>query len=197
MADALKRPALTMPPEESAALVAAYQAASVILEYGTGGSTLIAADLPGRQVFSVESSNDWLARMRAWFVANPPQADVTLHHGDIGKTRDWGYPANGMSIGKWASYPISVWDRADFVQPDTVLIDGRFRPACFYTTALRISRPVKVLWDDYIDRPQYHHVERIAGPPRMTGRMAAFDLQPMSLSPASMAVVIGSYFRPG
>jgi SAM-dependent methyltransferase len=197
MADATQRPVLTMPPEESALLTAAYQAASVILEYGTGGSTLVAADLPGRAVFSVESSADWLARMRGWFAANPPKARVHLHHGDIGKTRDWGYPLDNKQVFKWAAYPISIWDQADFQHPDVVLIDGRFRTACFYTTALRITRPVRVLWDDYAARPNYHQVEEIVGPPRMTGRMAEFDLHPMEFSPAHMALTVGAFLRPG
>ena len=196
MADAMKRPVLTMPPEESAALVAAYRAASVILEYGTGGSTLVAADLPGREVFSVESSADWLDRMRDWFRANPPSARVHLHHGDIGKTRDWGYPADNKHVSKWPSYPVSVWDRDDFRHPDLVLIDGRFRLACALTTLFRITQPVTVLMDDYIDRPPYARIERLVGAPQLTGRMARFTFTPQPMPPADMGWIMAAYASP-
>ena len=168
MADAPERPTLTLPPEESAALTAAYQGAGVILEYGTGGSTVLAADL-ARVVFSVESAPGWLTMMQGWFHANPPKAALHLHHGDIGKTRAWGYPADNKQVARWSNYPVSVWDRPDFQHPDVVLIDGRFRVACLYTTLLRITRPVHVLWDDYIDRPAYHKVEAMVGAPAWWG----------------------------
>jgi len=196
MADAPERPTLTLPPEESAALTAAYQGAGVILEYGTGGSTVLAADL-ARVVFSVESAPGWLTMMQGWFHANPPKAALHLHHGDIGKTRAWGYPADNKQVARWSNYPVSVWDRPDFQHPDVVLIDGRFRVACLYTTLLRITRPVHVLWDDYIDRPAYHKVEAMVGAPRMVGRMAQFDLVPTALDPARMAGVIEAFLRPG
>lgn len=197
MAEDIARPKLTLPPEESAALIAAYEAAGVILEYGTGGSTVVAAELPGRQVFSVESSVEWLAMMDGWFKANPPSARLYLHHGDIGKTRQWGFPADNKQVANWSNYPISVWDRADFLHPDVVLIDGRFRVACLYTTLLRIKRPVTVLWDDYADRPAYHRVEAVVGVPQMTGRMATFVLTPAAFVPERMAATIEAFLRPG
>lgn len=196
MADLIKRPTPSLPPEEAAALIAAYQGAGVILEYGTGGSTVIAADL-ARVVFSVESSTDHIAGMAEWFLQNLPKADVHLHHGDIGKTRQLGFPADNKQVAKWSNYPISVWDRADFQHPDVVLIDGRFRVACLYTTLLRITRPVRVLWDDYAGRPAYHKVEVMLGAPQMVGRMAIFDLTPTAFAPQLMAGVIEAFLRPG
>lgn len=196
MADPFQRPALALPSEEAAALIAAYQGAGVILEYGTGGSTVVAADL-GRVVFSVESSADLIGRMAKWFVQHLPKADVHLHHGDIGKTRQLGFPADNKNVAKWPNYPISVWDRVDFQHPDVVLLDGRFRVACLYTTLLRITRPVRVLWDDYAGRPAYHQVEAAIGAPQMVGRMAVFDLKPTAFAPLQMAGVIEAFLRPG
>lgn len=42
-----------MPPAEAEALRMAYEEAEVILEYGSGGSTVVAAELPGKHVTSV------------------------------------------------------------------------------------------------------------------------------------------------
>ena len=60
-----------------------------------------------------------------------------------------------------------------------ILIDGRFRIACFVTAYLRATKPIIVLFDDYLDRPHYHVIERLLAPTEFVGRMARFDLQPM------------------
>ena len=52
------RPTLTLPEAEAALITAAYDKAEVILEYGSGGSTVLAADL-GKKVVAVESDRDW------------------------------------------------------------------------------------------------------------------------------------------
>ena len=196
MAEVTQRPILTLPPEESAALTSAYQAASVILEYGTGGSTVVAADLPGRDVFSVESAAPWLKMMEGWFAKNPPLARLHLHHGHIGKTRKWGFPLDNSRVAHWASYPISVWDREDFVQPDVVLIDGRFRLACALTTLFRTTKPVTVLIDDYIDRAPYTQIEHLVGAPQMIGRMARFTFAPQPMPPAHIGWIMAAFASP-
>jgi hypothetical protein len=189
-------PVLTLPPDEAAALRAAYEGAQVILEYGSGGSTVVAAGLPGRRVFAVESSAPWIAKMEAWFAGNPPVAKVTLHHGNVGKTKDWGFPADAKMAGRWSAYPVSVWDRPDFHHPDVVLIDGRFRLACALTVLFRITRPVQVLIDDYIDRPSYKKIETLVGPPDMAGRMARFQFTPMAMPPAEMQWIMAAFANP-
>ena len=188
-------PALTLPAAEAEGVRAAYGAAGVILEYGSGGSTALAAGLPGKTVFSVESDADWAAGLAAWFSAHPPAAEVVIHHVDVGPTGKWGTPVGNAAAARFHTYPISVWDRPDFRHPDVVLVDGRFRAACFLTTAFRIARPVTLLWDDYADRPAYHEVERIARPVAMHGRMARFDLMPTPVPAADLAWVIDQFTR--
>jgi hypothetical protein len=76
-----------------------------------------------------------------------------------------------------------------------VLIDGRFRAACFLTVLLRIERPVAVYWDDYASRPAYHDVERYARPAEVVGRMARFDLSPMTMPPRDLTCVMDVFTR--
>ena len=189
-------PVLTLPAEESAALAQAYAGAGVILEYGSGGSTVMAGALPGKHVVSVESDAAWATGMRAWFAANPPLSPVRLHHADIGPTRDWGYPDDLRSHRKWAAYPVEIWDEPGFVAPDVVLIDGRFRLACFLTVLLRSPHPVTVLWDDYADRPHYHRAETLAAPLAMVGRMARFQITPHPLPPGALRLLADSFLDP-
>ena len=186
----------TMPPEAIAELTQAYQAASVILEYGSGGSTRLAAQLPGKTVFSVESDLDWLRDMKAWLDAEARAATVHLHHADIGPTGKWGIPTDEKSFRKWPGYPNVVWDRPDFIHPDVVLVDGRFRLACMLTVLARITRPTVMLVDDYAMRPAYHRFESLQKPRRFADRMARFDLTPQALPGAALPWIVDAYLRP-
>ncbi len=193
---AISRPRLTMPRAEAAALRAAYAEARVVLEYGSGGSTLVAAKGAGRVVFSVESDPAWAAMMGDWFASNPPAGKVNLHPVDIGPTKDWGRPADASGAAHWPDYAFSVWEREDFRHPDVVLIDGRFRVACFVATAIGIRRPVTVLFDDYARRAPYHRVERIAAPAGRVGRMALFDLTPGLVADPTADWIMDSFAQP-
>lgn len=190
------RPELTLPEAEAALLAETYAAGRVILEYGSGGSTVLAGEMAGKTVTSVESDWAWVVRMRAWFVDHPPVSPVRVHHAAIGPTRDWGYPKTPRNHIRWAAYPVEIWDEADFSAPDVVLIDGRFRMACLLTVLLKATRPVTVLWDDYADRPHYHRVEELVQPALLAGRMARFDLTPTPLPPAALRLLADSYLDP-
>ncbi len=192
---AVDRPVITLPPEEEAAVRSYYAQAQVILEYGSGGSTVIAAELPGKTIFSVESDVKWLGGMKSYFAANPPASLPLMHHGKIGRTKAWGFPQSEEHFRKWPGYPLSIWDLPEFVHPDVVLIDGRFRAACFLTTLFRCTRPLTLLWDDYIDRPAYHEVESLLKPVEMIGRMARFDVVPMPIPADRLLWVIQTYLR--
>lgn len=196
MHDTLEAPKLTLPPEEAAAVAAAFAAARVILEYGSGGSTVLAAENARAKVFSVESDAAWVEKLRGWFSSHPAKAQLVLHHADIGPTKDWGMPVNNRRVAQWAGYPNSVWDLPGFVQPDTVLIDGRFRLACFVTVLLRSTGPMRLFWDDYTDRPIYHRAEKLAKPLRFHGRMAEFEITPQALAPADLGWVAEAFATP-
>ncbi len=169
---------LTLPPTEEACVHDHYGRAGVILEYGSGGSTVLGASLPNKLVFSVESDRDWAVRLQAEIdKANPPSSAI-LWYVDIGPTGAWGRPLHDQAWQRFHNYPFSIWDQTFFRHPDVVLIDGRFRQACFAAVCLKITRPVTVLFDDYLNRERYHRVEILARPLEMAGRMAVFYLQP-------------------
>lgn len=189
-------PKPAMPPAEAEALRSAYAAAEVVLEYGAGGSTLMGAEGAGKVLFSVESDPAWVARLQDRFAANPPAARVHLHHVDIGPTQGWGQPADDSHWRNWASYPFSVWDRSDFRHPDVVLIDGRFRVACFMAVLASIDRPVTLLFDDYVNRPAYHFVERLVPPVGTIGRMALFEIEPRPLPRQALRWITESIAQP-
>lgn len=182
---AIDEPVLTLPPAEAGAVRAAYEAAEVILEYGSGGSTVMAARMAGKHVTSVESDGDWAEMMRTWLKQNPTASKVEIVHGDIGPTGDWGYPKKTDNYQAFPAYIFKPWQRRGFRQPDVVLVDGRFRAGCMLAVAALTRAPVTLLVDDYIDRAFYHRAEEIIGAPdEMIGRMARFSLKPRDTLPA-------------
>ncbi|MFD1880865.1 hypothetical protein [Paracoccus pacificus] len=177
------RPELTFPAGVAEWVKDHYRAAPVILEYGSGGSTVMAAEMPGKTIFTVESDKGWLDNLQACLDRLAPPSVPHLHWADVGPTMAWGRPRNEANWRLFHRYPLSVWDRPDFVTPDLVLIDGRFRAACFATVLFRAEKPVTVLFDDYTDRTEYHLVEEWAKPVETRGRMARFQLEPRRLTP--------------
>lgn len=90
---------------------------------------------------------------------------------DLGELKEWGTPKNYDFDHKFSEYTESLWDENS---PELVLIDGRFRVCCFLTTLIRAGEGTKVIFDDYVDRPHYHIVERFINPTEYCGRQALF-----------------------
>ena len=188
----IQRPELTLPEAEAALLRAAYSRAEVILEYGSGGSTVMAAEMPGKTVYSVESDRDWAAMMLGWFADNPPVAgsEVDVIWCDIGATKEWGHPVDHSEWRRFARYPLDIWSQKGFRQPQVVLVDGRFRQGCALACAFMSKAPLELYFDDYVQRKHYHKVEDILGPPEITGRMAYWKVTPQAIPPERLAWII-------
>lgn len=198
MTDALTRPELTLPEDEAAALRDAYAHAQVILEYGSGGSTVMAAEMPGKTVFSVESDKDWAQMMRRWLRAHLPAegTQVDIIWSDIGPTKAWGHPSDDSEWRRWPRYALEVWQLPEFRQPDVVLVDGRFRVGCALAACHLSQKPVELFFDDYTNRPHYHKVEDTLGPPTIIGRMAQFHVTPQPIPPQRLLPLVNAFLRP-
>ena len=192
----IERPQLTFPEEVGAWVRDQYDAANVILEYGSGGSTVMASEMTGKRIFSVESDKRWCGMMQDYFDHAGMQSPVTMHYGDIGRVGKWGRPQSDKSWRAYHRYPNSVWDLDTFEAPDLVLVDGRFRAACFVTTMLRTEKPLTLLFDDYVGRQQYMRVERWFKPAEIRGRMARFDITPMDLPRRDLTEILTLYTKP-
>ncbi|PRY74207.1 O-methyltransferase [Marivita geojedonensis] len=190
------RPELTFPKDVAEWVRECYSQAETILEYGSGGSTVMASEMTGKTIFSVESDPDWCQDMQAYFKRVGTNSEVHLHYADIGPVGKWGRPRSHKAWAQYHLYPNSVWDRSDFKAPDLVLVDGRFRTACFVTALLRTEKPVTVLFDDYVRRKAYHVVERFAEPVEIRNRMARFDILPTELPRHALSDILATYTRP-
>ena len=148
------------------------------LEYGSGGSTVVANRYVTNLV-SVESNASFLAGVRKKLEEEPRRAMTKLIHVNIGLTHDWGMPVfrkpTRRRVRRWEDYSKAPWRyfRAVGQQPDLILVDGRFRVACVLESLLSLS-PVsrtQILLNDYVGRPEYSVVERFTDI-ELAGRMA-------------------------
>ncbi len=186
----MSRPELTMPDTEAAHLRAAYEQAGVILEYGVGGSTVMAAEMAGKTITSVETDQLWVDTLQAWFAQNPCISAPDIIWSNIGKTKAWGRPADDSHWKDYARYPLDIWMLEDIPHPDVVLVDGRFRAGCVLATAFQCKQKTRVLVDDYKRRTSYHSIEKIVGAPRLIGRMAEFEITPTPIPAEHLLEII-------
>lgn len=134
--------------------------ASVVLEFGIGGSTGIAAEYPLDQLIGIDSHPDWIAHCHRdpRIAALASEGKVALHHIDIGPVKEWGIPASAAHAAKWRNYSLAVWSKLGAHVPDFVFVDGRFRLSCALQSLLRLPDLKALGFHDFRDRPHYHPI---------------------------------------
>lgn len=125
------------------------KAAKGYLEFGSGGSTLLASKLVKGKIISIESDIDWYNRLRVLFEDN---SNINLYLVDLlCRPMTWGHPSANCpeSMKRKYSQIVKTLDLSDI---NLVLIDGRFRVACALNIHSLISSDTDVLFDDFEDR---------------------------------------------
>lgn len=139
------------------------------LEFGLGGSTLMAIRHGAETVVAVDSDPGWVASVRQHPEVAPlvDSGAAAVLHADIGPIGPWGTPKDRSHIACWPNYvglPWAEWRRWGGL-PDLVYVDGRFRVACCLSVALAAAGdhdtgagPLVLLHDVRDDRPYYREV---------------------------------------
>lgn len=141
---------------------------NVILEFGSGGSTVYALE-QGKKVFSIESSKWFVRLMKKSPVIKKAIQDNNLLYYQVhmGTTKECSVPLdndhgelywkNSLENISSTSIPIvtNYWDKID-----TVFIDGRYRVACALNALINFPKVKKFIIHDYTNRPQYHILEK-------------------------------------
>ena len=70
------------------------------LEYGAGGSTILAVKSPARQIVSVETDTNWIDRLKKNELIAPALGN-TFRHIDVGPVGEWGVPRGEEKIRNW------------------------------------------------------------------------------------------------
>ncbi len=141
------------------------------LEFGVGGSTLLAIRSGLESVVAVDSDPDWVAA-----TLRNPEIDAAvrvgradIRHADIGPVTQWGYSGGSEHVENWPTYIATAWDAWSQrnEMPDLVFVDGRFRVACCLSVILlaaadpELTRNLRlVLHDVGPDRSYYDEVFR-------------------------------------
>jgi hypothetical protein len=150
----------------------------IYLEYGSGGSTRIAARHVETLV-TVESDKHYLRSVVRSLPSDERQRRELIH-ANIGLTEEWGAPVfrklTRRRAARWAAYAAIPWKRLGRLnlEPDLILVDGRFRVACVLESVRHLRKPADctILLDDYAPRRYYHSVETFCDVQRLEGRMA-------------------------
>ena len=135
-------------------------AATNYFEFGSGGSTVQAALRPNIQrLYSVESDVAWHTKVKNSLPSQKEGVQLMLVdlHTNGG---NWGHPGRTCTNEEKARYSDSIWAVGMLASQalDLILIDGRFRVACALKCFEVISDTCVVLFDDFLNRPQYHIV---------------------------------------
>ena len=150
----------------------------IYLEYGSGGSTIMAANLNISEIHTIDSDFSFMMAVKTKALKINSKLNLQLHYCDIGPVREWGNPIDTSKATSWSHYCIAGWK--DFldsqISPDLILIDGRFRVASFLASLLFGSPNCTILFDDYFGRSQYQVVEDYITHIERAGRMACFRI---------------------
>jgi hypothetical protein len=147
------------------------------MEFGTGGSTCLAAAMGKETIISIDSSDEWLAKVHAECSLMPNLPPPRLINVDIGPTGEWGVPIDPSTRERWPSYYQAVWTaEPESAECDLFLIDGRFRVACFMSVVLRCGPTAIILIHDFFSRPHYHVVKEVCGEIARAEELSAFQV---------------------
>jgi hypothetical protein len=152
--------------EQWSLLVEALETAKSYLEFGCGLSTEFVSSAYSCRVRSVETSAFW-----AELVQGRVRSGTEVIHIDLGPVGDYGIPLSYANRNHFVRYFEAGFEEG--FDPDVILIDGRFRVACFLTCLMRASPGTKIVFDDYM-RPYYKVVEEFVKPLAMNQRQAMF-----------------------
>ena len=140
----------------------------IYFEYGVGQSTIWVLENTECIIISVDTDKNWINK-----VSLPKyKKRIKINWINLGDLGNWGRPKTYKYRNKFFDYIKNVWEFN--IKADVILIDGRFRVACFLFSLLNAKKDSLIIFDDYINRPQYHVVEEILKYDEKCGRQVVF-----------------------
>ena len=133
--------------------------ASVYFEFGSGGSTVVAAHMKNiTKIYSVENNAAWVSQVKT-AVNDNDRVTIFYIEMDCGET-EWGNPGSKSTYDDWVRYSRALENLSSeaALEIDLFMIDGRFRVACLLNAFARMSDAALVMFDDFLNRPFYHIV---------------------------------------
>jgi GT2 family glycosyltransferase len=173
------------------------------MEFGMGGSTLIAARSGQREIVAVDSDQRWVQRVRGQpAVAAAIRAGrASLLHADLGPLGEWGFPSDQSGIANWPDYirlPWTEWETRGR-RPGLIFVDGRFRLACCLSVAVALGpwraageSPRVLLHDFDAARPFYQTVMDFFDAEEVVGTLHLLRLRTDASPVGALAAMLGA-----
>ena len=139
-------------------------------EYGCGLSSKWILKNTSSIVISVDSSREWVEKVKT--ENKIYQSRLIINHINLGKVGSWGRPIGYLNSHNFVDYTDYIWKQIE--KPKLVLIDGRFRVCCFLTSLKFADPGTKIIFDDYVNRPHYHFIEKYVSRINECGRQCLF-----------------------
>jgi hypothetical protein len=96
-----------MSAEEAALFLSFVRNSRSYVEFGTGGSTVVASSHVQSSILSVDSSREWLDQVRTACASSQTKPELIFV--DIGPTGEWGYPTDASMKSHWPDYHSAIW----------------------------------------------------------------------------------------
>ena len=145
------------------------------LEYGCGGSTVYANNTSNvKTIISVDTDLHYINKVKN--IITTPIDNLHLCHVNLGEVADWGHPKTTLHYKDFYKYSTMPWQIAKKINaiPDLIFIDGRFRVSCFLYSLVCASIDTIIMFDDYVNRSNYHIVEEFCKLNKYAGRLGIF-----------------------
>tara|TARA_Y100000589_G_scaffold321244_1_gene352323 strand:+ start:1633 stop:2271 length:639 start_codon:yes stop_codon:yes gene_type:complete len=139
-------------------------------EYGCGLSSKWILNNTSSNVISVDSSKEWVKKVKKENKNNLSR--LIINHIDLGEVGSWGRPISYEKSCNFSEYTDYIWKQPE--KPKLVLVDGRFRVCCFLTSLKFADAGTKIIFDDYVNRPHYHFIEKYVSRINEFGRQCLF-----------------------
>jgi hypothetical protein len=165
-----------MLPSEIDLFKSVMRCATKYVEFGCGGTTVLAQSMGCASIVTIDSSLEWLEKVRKACAPNE-KPEIKVIHVNIGAVKDLGYPKDDSCKALWDAYHSAPWTDPDLALADTYLVDGRFRVACVMQTALHCSNHAVVMVHDFANRPYYHCVLEIMREIARTDNLSVFQVR--------------------
>ena len=140
-------------------------------EYGVGKSTQWVMENTNSKVIAIDSDQIWINNVSH---TNYDYDRLNIIWADLGNLTDWGRPIGYKKRQNFSYYINAIWSFQK--KADVILIDGRFRVACFLQSLLNSKIGSFIIFDDYNNRPCYHIVEEVLPLFEKCGRQSVFKV---------------------
>jgi len=178
------------------------------LEFGLGGSTLMAVRSMAPRIVAVDSDAGWVAGVSVHpeIAAARGTGRATIVHAPIGPLSGWGRPADRSQIEHWPRYVALPWAacRETGFKPDLIFIDGRFRVACAISAAIMgLGDPTwrektRLVLHDYIGRQnKYRAILDFCAIDQAVDSMITLTIRPDVDANRAMTELLRYVFNPG